>query len=64
LDRRAPYSQFQAAVQALKRHDKVFEVVSYPDEGHLFRDPHNRGDIYRKMEAWMQRWLLAPDASG
>ncbi|MEE4639804.1 MAG: alpha/beta fold hydrolase [Wenzhouxiangella sp.] len=61
LDRRAPYSQFQAAVQALERHGKVFEAISYPDEGHLFRDPHQRGDIYRKMEAWMHRWLVASE---
>ncbi|MFW6339891.1 MAG: alpha/beta fold hydrolase [Wenzhouxiangella sp.] len=58
-DRRAPFSQYRAAVAALERYDKRFQAVSYPNEGHLFRDPHNRGDIYRQMEAWMQRWLVA-----
>ncbi|MEE4637579.1 MAG: S9 family peptidase [Wenzhouxiangella sp.] len=60
LDQRAPFSQFQAAVTALEEHDKTFKAVSYPNEAHLFRDPHNRGDIYREMEAWMQRWLVSP----
>ncbi|HMA99281.1 MAG TPA: prolyl oligopeptidase family serine peptidase, partial [Wenzhouxiangella sp.] len=58
LDRRAPFSQFEAAVEALEKHDKVFKAVSYPDEGHLFRKPDHRGDIYRQMEAWMNRWLV------
>ena len=58
LDQRAPYSQFRAMVEALELHDKVFEAVSYPGEPHLFRDPQQRGDIYRRMEAWMRRWLI------
>jgi dipeptidyl aminopeptidase/acylaminoacyl peptidase len=58
LDQRAPFSQFEAAVEALEELDKEFKAVSYPDEGHLFRDPHNRGDIYRQMESWMERWLV------
>ncbi|MCA1778937.1 MAG: prolyl oligopeptidase family serine peptidase [Xanthomonadaceae bacterium] len=57
-DRRAPYAQFRSAVETLERHDKVFKAISYPGEGHLFRDPHNRGDIYRQMENWMRRWLI------
>ncbi len=61
-DRRAPFSQFRAAVEALDKHGKRFEAVSYPGEGHLFRDPHNRGDIYRQMEAWMRRWLIDPES--
>jgi dipeptidyl aminopeptidase/acylaminoacyl peptidase len=59
LDRRAPFSQFQAAVAALEAHNKVHQAISYPTEAHLFRDPHHRGDIYRHMEAWMQRWLVS-----
>ena len=58
LDRRASYAQFRATVEALERHNKVFEAISYPDEAHLFSNPDNRGDLYRRMEAWMRRWLV------
>ena len=53
----APFDQFQLASAALKRHGKVFEAHSYPGEPHRFRDPENRVDMYRRLEAWMDRWL-------
>lgn len=53
----APFDQFQLARQALERHGKVFEAHSYPGEPHRFRDPENRVDMYRRLEAWMDRWL-------
>ena len=53
----APFNQFQLASQALKRHGKVFEAHSYPGEPHRFRDLENRVDMYRRLEAWMDRWL-------
>jgi len=58
----APFDQFQLASEALKRHGKVFEAHSYPDEPHRFRNPENRVDMYRRLEAWMDRWLK-PDSS-
>ena len=53
----APFNQFQLAREALKRYGKVFEAHSYPGEPHRFGDPGNRVDMYRRLEAWMDRWL-------
>ena len=57
----APFDQFLRAREALARHGKVFEAHSYAGEPHRFRDPANRVDMYRRMEAWMDRWLSLPD---
>lgn len=56
-DVRAPYRQFELAVEILRREGKVFESRSYPGEPHGFRDPANRIDMYRRLEAWFDRWL-------
>ncbi len=57
-DVRAPFRQFEMVVEELERHGKVFESHSYPDEPHRFSNPENRVDMYRRLEAWMDRWLL------
>jgi dipeptidyl aminopeptidase/acylaminoacyl peptidase len=56
----APFEQYQQAVAELKRHGKVLEAHSYAGEPHRFRDPANRVDMYRRLEAWMDRWLKQP----
>jgi len=56
----APFDQFERAAALLEQHGKVFEAHSYPGEPHRFRDPANRVDLYRRMEAWMDRWLKKP----
>lgn len=53
----APFNQFSQAVEELKKHNKVFEAHSYSNEPHRFKNPENRVDIYKKLEAWMARWL-------
>lgn len=62
-DVRAPYRQYQLAVEILEREGKVYEAHSYPDEPHGFRDPMNRVDMYRRLEAWFDRWLRSADPS-
>jgi len=62
-DVRAPYRQFQLAVDLLDREGKMFEAHSYPDEPHGFRDPRNRIDMYERLEAWFDRWLRTPGVS-
>jgi dipeptidyl aminopeptidase/acylaminoacyl peptidase len=62
-DVRAPYRQYQLAVEILEREGKVYEAHSYPDEPHGFRDPMNRVDMYRRLEAWFDRWLRSADLS-
>lgn len=59
-DVRAPYRQFELAVQILEREGKVFDSHSYPGEPHGFRNPANRIDMYERLEAWFDRWLRRP----
>ena len=56
-DVRAPFRQYELAVEILEREGKVYESHSYPGEPHGFRDPMNRVDMYRRLEAWFERWL-------
>ncbi|MBT8488079.1 MAG: prolyl oligopeptidase family serine peptidase [Gemmatimonadetes bacterium] len=56
-DVRAPYRQFELAVDILEREGKVFESHSYPGEPHGFRNSANRVDMYERLEAWFERWL-------
>jgi dipeptidyl aminopeptidase/acylaminoacyl peptidase len=62
-DVRAPYRQFQLVVDILEREGKVFESHSYAGEPHGFRNPANRIDMYRRLEAWFDRWLRGPGVS-
>ena len=56
-DVRAPFRQYQLAVDILKKNGKVFESKSYPGEPHGFRNPANRIDMYHRLEAFLDRYL-------
>jgi dipeptidyl aminopeptidase/acylaminoacyl peptidase len=56
-DVRAPFRQYQLAVEILKTHGKTFESKSYPGEPHGFRNPANRIDMYQRLEAFFARHL-------
>ncbi|MDX1647027.1 MAG: prolyl oligopeptidase family serine peptidase [Longimicrobiales bacterium] len=56
-DVRAPFRQYELAVEILQRTGKTYEARSYPGEPHGFRNPMNRIDMYRRLEAWFDRWL-------
>lgn len=56
-DQRVPFRHFELAVEALKQYDKEFETKSYSDEGHGFRNPDNRIDMYRRLENFFTRHL-------
>ncbi|HSC26448.1 MAG TPA: S9 family peptidase, partial [Vicinamibacterales bacterium] len=58
-DVRAPFRQYQLAVELLKKHGKTFESRSYPNEPHGFRNPANRVDMYQRLEAFFDRHLKA-----
>jgi len=62
-DVRAPYRQFELAVDILEREGKTYEAHSYPNEPHGFRNPMNRVDMYQRLEAWFDRWLRTPGIS-
>lgn len=57
LDRRVPIQHFQLAVEELERLGKQFETKTYPDEGHGFRDPANRIDMYTRLEEFFAEHL-------
>jgi dipeptidyl aminopeptidase/acylaminoacyl peptidase len=59
-DVRAPFRQFQLAVDILKKNGKVFESKSYPGEPHGFRNPANRIDMYQRLEAFLDKYLKGP----
>lgn len=56
-DRRVPYRSQQLAVERLKELGKDYEAVSYPQEGHGFRDPANRVDLASRRLAWFRTHL-------
>ena len=56
-DVRAPFRQFELAVDILNREGKVFESHSYPNEPHGFRNPANRVDMYQRLENWFAKYL-------
>lgn len=56
-DVRAPYRQYQLAVETLKKGGKTFESKSYPNEPHGFRNPKNRIDMYQRLEAFFAKTL-------
>jgi dipeptidyl aminopeptidase/acylaminoacyl peptidase len=56
-DVRAPFSQQAALAAELKKYNKVFETHSYPGEPHGFRKLANRADLYKRSEAWFNKYL-------
>jgi dipeptidyl aminopeptidase/acylaminoacyl peptidase len=56
-DVRAPFGQYQLAVELLRTQSKTFEAKSYPGEPHGFRNPANRLDMYQRLEAFFEKYL-------
>ncbi|MGH7541182.1 MAG: S9 family peptidase [Gemmatimonadota bacterium] len=57
-DRRAPFSQSQMLVEALRARGNPVQFHSYPDEGHGFRRPENRIDAYGRLVAFFREHLV------
>lgn len=55
-DVRAPFRNFELAVERLETLGKEFESMTYP-EGHGFRDPANSIDMYSRLEAFFRKHL-------
>ncbi len=56
-DVRAPFHQFQMAVDTLTVYHKAFESKAFPGEPHGFRNPANRIELYRRLESFLDRHL-------
>jgi dipeptidyl aminopeptidase/acylaminoacyl peptidase len=59
LDTIVPPESSEEWVEALKRHDKVFEYKTYDDEPHGFLRRENLADVYERMEQFLD-WYLLP----
>lgn len=55
-DVRAPFLNFELAVAAFEEHGIEYEAHTYP-EGHGFRDPENRIELYRRVEDFFGKHL-------
>ena len=56
-DVRAPFHQFELAVDSLKAYHKTFESRTFPGEPHGFRNPAHRVELYQRLEAFLDRHL-------
>ncbi len=56
-DRRVPIENAERMLDALRKNNKQVEWVVYPEEGHGFFFPQNRYDYYRKVEAFLAKYL-------
>jgi dipeptidyl aminopeptidase/acylaminoacyl peptidase len=56
-DVRAPFHQFQLAVDTLKAYHKTFESKTFPGEPHGFRKAADRIELDRRLEAFLDRHL-------
>jgi dipeptidyl aminopeptidase/acylaminoacyl peptidase len=59
LDTIVPPEASEELVEALKRHDKIFEYKTYGDEPHGFLRRKNLQDAYERMERFLD-WYLLP----
>jgi dipeptidyl aminopeptidase/acylaminoacyl peptidase len=59
LDKIVPPEASEEWVEALKRHDKVFEYKTYGNEPHGFLRRENLQDAYERMERFLD-WYLLP----
>lgn len=58
LDDRVHPLQSEELLEGLKRHDKTFEYISYPDEGHGFLRRKTKIDFYSRLERFIDWYLL------
>ena len=63
FDVRAPFENFELAVERLEALGKEFESATYP-EGHGFRDPSNSIDMYSRLRAFFDKHLGGCQAGG
>ncbi|WP_374356706.1 prolyl oligopeptidase family serine peptidase [Chitinimonas sp.] len=55
-DPRVPIEHLRVMESALRSEGKTFESVVYDNEGHGWRNPENRLDWYKRMEAFLNKY--------
>lgn len=61
LDRWAAADHAVKFAAAARRAGVTVEQVAYPDEAHVFFNPSNRADYYRRVERFLEKSLRSPD---
>lgn len=56
-DPRCPVSETKQAEEELRRLGKVFDLVIYEDEGHVFRKLENRVDAFKRRARFLNKYL-------
>lgn len=62
-DPQVPPQESQQFTEALKKNGKTFSYVTYPREGHGFREREHRLDAWRKQLAFLRKYLK-PEGQG
>lgn len=62
-DQRVPLKNGTALRAALDKYGKTYEWVVYDDEGHGFNDDKNRFDFWRRVDAFLKKYLTDPATS-
>ena len=57
LDHRVPIKHGNELREALDKYGKTYEWVLYSDEGHGFSKDENRFDFYRRVDAFLKKYL-------
>lgn len=57
VDRRVPMEQFNALKSAFKANSTPLETMLGPGEGHGFYKPENRAELYKRMEAFLGKYI-------
>ncbi|MFN7137441.1 MAG: alpha/beta hydrolase family protein, partial [Thermomonas sp.] len=57
VDRRVPMEQFNALKSAFKASGTPLETMLGPGEGHGFYKPDNRAELYKRMEAFLGKYI-------
>jgi dipeptidyl aminopeptidase/acylaminoacyl peptidase len=62
-DPQVPPQESQEFAAALKSAGKTYEYVTYPREGHGFRQPDHHLDSYQRQLAFLQKYLRSADGN-
>ena len=57
VDKRVPMEQFDALRKAFEARGIPVETLVAKDEGHGFYEPRNRAELYRRMEAFLDKYI-------
>ncbi|MEY2881415.1 MAG: hypothetical protein RLZZ15_3795 [Verrucomicrobiota bacterium] len=60
-DPRVRFAQWQVLESRLKQYGKTYEAMIVENEGHGFRKIENRTELYRRIEAFLAKYMNVPE---